>query len=199
MKAVLFATKAHGVQKRKNEAGDPYITHPIEVAVRLRDAYIATKTEVDYDVIIAAILHDVVEDTPATLKEVAIEFGDRVGGIVSQVTDDKSLPKLRRKQIQLEIAPKISTGAALVKMADKWHNCKDLKTDPPKGWSDKEVEYYMYWSYAICNSIRDAHENQKVIEHFWYNCVYLPFVEHFGLEHDRVDAVVQEYFEFLQN
>ncbi len=79
MKAVLFA------QQRKNEAGDPYITHPIEVAITIRNAYIKTDQDVDYDVIIAAILHDVVEDTHVTLKEIAIEFGERVCGIVAQV------------------------------------------------------------------------------------------------------------------
>ncbi len=106
----------------------------------------------------------------------------------------KSLPKLRRKQIQLEVAPEISVGAALVQMADKVHNCKD----PPKGWSDKEVEYYAYWSYAICRDARNATFPDSVVEHLWYNYMCPLLVKDLNVERHRVDAVVQEYFKFLE-
>jgi guanosine-3',5'-bis(diphosphate) 3'-pyrophosphohydrolase len=79
----------------------------------------------------AAILHDTIEDTDATAAELRKRFGDEVARIVLEVTDDKALPKQRRKELQVEHAPHKSEGAALVKLADKTCNLRDIANSPP--------------------------------------------------------------------
>jgi len=197
LEAVIFATRAHKDQKRKNAAGDPYITHPLEVAYAIERAYNTCKEQPSIDVLIAAILHDVVEDTQATPKELPMMFGNVVGGIVAQVTDDKSLSKLERKQIALRDAPRLTPEAVLVKMADKWHNCKDLKEDPPKTWSEEDVLHYAHWSMAMCQAMYAQNINNKVVMALWQDCV-LPMFKHVhGITQPNFD-VIETYFDTLQ-
>ena len=197
LEAVIFATRAHKDQKRKNAAGDPYITHPLEVAYAIQRAYEACGEEPSMDVLIAAILHDVVEDTPTTPKELPMIFGNVVGGIVAQVTDDKSLSKLERKQIALRDARRLTPEAVLVKMADKWHNCKDLKNDPPKTWSEEDVRHYAHWSMAMCQAMYSQNINHKVVVALWRNKVLPMFEKVHGIT--RPDSgVIETYFDTLQ-
>lgn len=79
------------------------------------------------------MLHDTVEDTDTTIEELKEKFGDAVAGIVQEVTDDKSLPKLARKRQQVEHAPHCSPQAKLVKLADKLYNLRDLNSCAPVG------------------------------------------------------------------
>jgi (p)ppGpp synthase/HD superfamily hydrolase len=76
----------------------------------------------DIPVIVAAILHDTVEDTETTLSEIKEQFGPAVRSLVQEVTDDKSLPKPERKRLQVEHAPHLSKGAQQIKLADKISN-----------------------------------------------------------------------------
>ena len=197
MKTIIFATQAHKDQKRKNAAGDPYITHPLEVAYAIQRAYESCGEEPSIDVLIAAILHDVVEDTPATPKELPMLFGNVVGGIVAQVTDDKSLSKLERKQIALRDASRLTPEAALVKMADKWHNCKDLKRDPPKTWSDEDVRHYAHWSMAMCQVMYAQNMNHKVVVALWKDRVLPMFSDVHAITQPNFD-VIETYFDTLQ-
>lgn len=93
-------------------------------------------------VILAAILHDTVEDTDTTFVEIEKEFGYKVTQVVREVTDDKTLSKAKRKQLQIEHAPNISREAKLVKLADKLYNLRDLKKDIPTGWTNERVQEY---------------------------------------------------------
>lgn len=92
----------------------------------------------------AALLHDTVEDTDTTLDELELHFGAQVRRLVEEVTDDKTLPKLERKRLQVEHAPHSSPGAKLVKLADKLYNLRDLNRCTPEGrsppllWGDRE-------------------------------------------------------------
>lgn len=81
----------------------------------------------------AALLHDTVEDTDTTLDEVELHFGVQVRRLVEEVTDDKTLPKLERKRLQVEQAPHSSPGAKLVKLADTLYNLRDLNRCTPEG------------------------------------------------------------------
>jgi len=105
-------------------------------------------------VIQAAILHDTVEDTDTTLREVEIEFGKEVSDIVREVTDDKSLPKLERKRLQIVQARSSSHGAKLVKLADKLHNLRDLERSTPMGWTEERVSEYFSWSKKVVEGLR---------------------------------------------
>jgi (p)ppGpp synthase/HD superfamily hydrolase len=113
LKAANFAAVKHGYQLRKG-SGLPYIIHPIGVANLLSDAGVE-----DVDVLQAALLHDVVEDTNTKLDEIEKEFGVSVSSIVAEVTDDKKKSKVDRKKLQIEHAAHVSTQAKLVKLADK--------------------------------------------------------------------------------
>ena len=92
MSAPDFAARKHATQRRKGEAAEPYLNHLIEVANLAAEA-----SDGRADVVIAALLHDVVEDQGVTIDEVAALFGSTVAFIVAEVTDDKSLPKQVRR------------------------------------------------------------------------------------------------------
>lgn len=96
----------------------------------------------DPDVIVAALLHDTVEDTETTFEEIEKHFGQKTRKIVEEVTDDKSLPKQERKRLQIVHAPKSSREAKLVKLADKLYNLRDLEKETPVGWSSERVDEY---------------------------------------------------------
>ena len=104
--AASFAAKKHKDQKRKGSDGEPYINHPIEVANLLTNVGGVN----DPDMIIAALLHDTVEDCGVSFEEIEEKFGTVVADYVRELTDDKSLPKAERKQLQIEHAPHLSHG-----------------------------------------------------------------------------------------
>jgi len=144
---IEYAVEKHGLQQRKNSAKKPYMTHPLSVAQHLIRAEIT-----DLNVLRAAILHDVPEDTKGTLAEIEAKFGAQVAGIVAEVTDDKSLPAVERKQAQIEHAKTASYEAKLVKLADKLDNLLSLQHDQPTTWSLERVQGYMVWSQAVVAS-----------------------------------------------
>jgi guanosine-3',5'-bis(diphosphate) 3'-pyrophosphohydrolase len=80
------------------------------------------------------VLHDTIEDTETTADELRALFGDQVASVVLEVTDDKSLDKAQRKQLQIEHAAHCSPQAKLVKLADKTCNVRDMASHAPHGW-----------------------------------------------------------------
>jgi guanosine-3',5'-bis(diphosphate) 3'-pyrophosphohydrolase len=87
-------------------------------------------------------LHDTLQDTETALKGLQLEFGARIAALVSEVTDDKSLPKQRREQLPIDLAPMKSKGAALIKVADKICNLRDLRESPPQHWTEERRQNY---------------------------------------------------------
>ncbi len=120
----LFAKNAHEGQKRKS--GEPYITHPIAVA------YILAERKLDSKVIAAALLHDVVEDTPHSTEELAEIFGADIAKIVDGVTKLGTIKGYSLDEKQAENHRKLILSAAedtrvlLVKLADRLHNIRTL-------------------------------------------------------------------------
>jgi (p)ppGpp synthase/HD superfamily hydrolase len=96
MRAAEFAAGKHSKQLRKGEEAEPYVNHLIEVA-RL----VAEATDGRADMVVAALLHDTVEDQAVKFDEIVALFGFRVSSLVAEVTDDKSLPKEERKRLQI--------------------------------------------------------------------------------------------------
>lgn len=158
--AASFSAKKHIGQTRKGKDEAPYINHPLEVANLLINI---GKVD-DYDVLIAAILHDTVEDTDTTREEIAELFGENVASIVMEVTDDKSLPKAERKEKQVEHAPHLSDGAKQLKLGDKISNITDVMKNPPDGWSDQRRLEYVEWGERVVNGLRGVNENLE--KHF---------------------------------
>ncbi len=150
IQAASFAAKKHSTQKRKGADGEPYINHPLEVANLLANV---GKVE-DYDILIAAILHDTIEDTQTTKEEITELFGAKVCEMVLEVTDDKSLPKAERKQKQIEHAPHLSVGAKQIKLGDKISNIRDVAENPPDSWSDERKLEYILWGEKVIAGVR---------------------------------------------
>ncbi|CAH1789239.1 unnamed protein product [Owenia fusiformis] len=154
IKCANFAAIKHKDQRRKDTDKTPYINHPIGVA------YILTEEGgiADPEVIQAALLHDTVEDTECTLDEIKEHFGDHVAGIVDEVSDDKTLPKMERKRLQIEHASSCSPQAKLVKLADKLYNLRDLNCCTPEGWSEERVTEYFEWAAKVVKGLRGTNK-----------------------------------------
>ncbi|XP_026482065.1 guanosine-3',5'-bis(diphosphate) 3'-pyrophosphohydrolase MESH1-like [Ctenocephalides felis] len=149
-KCVNFAALKHKDQRRKDAEKTPYINHPIGVAsILTNEAFIE-----DQNVLMAALLHDTVEDTNTTFEEIEKEFGTVVRAIVEEVTDDKNLPKLERKRLQIVHAPTSSHSAKLVKLADKLYNLRDLERAIPVGWSKSYYDEYYRWAFLVIDGLR---------------------------------------------
>lgn len=117
----------------------PYINHPIRVA----EALWSIGEVRDMTLLIAAVLHDTIEDTDTTHNEIRTGFGEDVLALVLEVTDDKTLPKQTRKQLQIEHAPNISRRAKILKLADKICNVTDVVHSPPSVWTKKRKQEYL--------------------------------------------------------
>ncbi len=158
--AISFAAKKHRRQKRKGSDQEPYINHPLEVLNLLTNV---GRVE-DFDILIAAVLHDTIEDTDASEAEITELFGARVSKMVLELTDDKSLPKATRKQLQIEHAPHISEGAKQIKLCDKISNIRDVSANPPDGWSSARRLEYINWGEQVVSGLRGA--NADLESHF---------------------------------
>ena len=157
IKAANFAAIKHKDQKRKNKTGTPYINHPIGVANILT----SEGEIIDSIVLQAALLHDTVEDTETSISEIGEIFGEKVQSIVAEVTDDKSLPKEKRNEMQIETAFKKSPEANLVKLADKLHNLRSLDDvdGVPVGWEEERVKQYFQWAFKVVKGLRGSNAN----------------------------------------
>jgi guanosine-3',5'-bis(diphosphate) 3'-pyrophosphohydrolase len=155
LKAFRFAAEKHNDQRRKDAKASPYINHPIQVAEIL---WVIGDVR-DITLLVAAILHDTIEDTGTKPEEISSLFGEEVLSIVLEVTDDKSLPKKMRKQLQVEHAPHKTRSAKLLKLADKISNVQDIITSPPANWSLERIQEYLSWTEQVVAGLRGVNEN----------------------------------------
>jgi guanosine-3',5'-bis(diphosphate) 3'-pyrophosphohydrolase len=153
--ALKFASEKHILLKRKDVERTPYIHHPIRVAeliCRVGGVY-------DPVILSAALLHDVIEDTDATEEEIIEKFGTEVAGLVKEVSDDKSLDKLKRKELQILHAATLSWGARIIKLADKISNVKDIGSHPPSDWDlDRKIKY-LDWAERVVVILRGTNQS----------------------------------------
>ena len=129
-RAYVYAMKAHGSQTRAS--GDPYFSHPLEVAAILTDL------KLDDATIAAALLHDTIEDTPTTRAEIDQLFGPDIGALVEGLTKLKKLDLVTREAKQAEnlrkllLAIAVDVRVLLVKLADRLHNMRTINHVPPE-------------------------------------------------------------------
>jgi guanosine-3',5'-bis(diphosphate) 3'-pyrophosphohydrolase len=154
LQAISFAAEKHRNQRRKDKDASPYINHPIALASLLTTVGGIT----DLTVLQAAILHDTVEDTDTSYEELVASFGRRVADVVMEVTDDKHLEKPRRKALQIEHAPHASREAALVKLADKTCNLRDVAASPPERWTLERRQEYFDWARQVVDGLPQVSE-----------------------------------------
>ncbi len=150
LQAFVFAADKHRHQRRKGDSALPYINHPIELANVLYNEAGITEPAI----LCAAILHDTLEDTDTTADDIARRFGEKVRDIVVEVSDDRRLPKIDRKRLQIEHAPNLSLEARLVKLADKICNLRDILETPPSGWNLTRKQEYFDWARAVVDGLR---------------------------------------------
>jgi (p)ppGpp synthase/HD superfamily hydrolase len=144
-------------QRRKGADQEPYVNHLAEVAHLLAQ----TAEEPNPQLLAAAWLHDVLEDTcptreeyERTRSEIERLFGPAILQLVLEVTDDKSLPRETRKRLQIETTPGKSRDARLLKLADKTSNLFAVAVSPPQGWDVTRLDAYIRWAEEVVASCR---------------------------------------------
>ncbi len=136
--AYEYAEKAHSGQKRKS--GEPYIIHPLSVAI------ILVEMGMDTDTVVAALLHDVVEDTEVELSDVRAKFGSDVAALVDGVTKLGLLPLTSKEEQQAEnirkmlLAMSQDIRVVIIKLADRLHNMRTIEFVDEQKQRDKSLE-----------------------------------------------------------
>lgn len=150
LQALAFAAEKHRNQRRKDAEASPYINHPIAVA-----SVLAVEAQVtDEATVLAAILHDIVEDTETTVSELEGQFGVEIAQLVAEVTDDKSLSKQVRKELQVRHAATASSSAKRLKLADKICNVRDVTAHQPLDWPLERRREYLSWAERVAAGCR---------------------------------------------
>ena len=152
--AMDFAARKHAGQRRKGLKAEPYVNHLTEVALLLARATQGN----DPGLVMAGLLHDTVEDTNTTRAELIEVFGEEVAALVSEVTDDKSLPSEARKRHQVEAAPRLTVRGRMLKIADKIANLHSLSESPPVGWSAHRKRDYIAWAREVVSACGSTNE-----------------------------------------
>ena len=120
-RAMVYACEKHAGATR-DDGITPYAMHPIRVAENLRRFC----DERDENVLIAALLHDTIEDAAVTYDDIAAKFGEEVAGLVAELTNDNRLPKAKRRAEMMAHLADLSPKAKRIKLADRLDNVADL-------------------------------------------------------------------------
>jgi GTP diphosphokinase / guanosine-3',5'-bis(diphosphate) 3'-diphosphatase len=150
LRAAEAAARWHVHQRRKGAAAEPYINHLLEVASLVADATHGMSP----NVVIAALLHDAIEDQEVPAEIIAGEFGKGVATLVEEVSDNKELPREERKRLQIENAHTKSDDAKLIKLADKTSNLRAIALSPSPTWSVKRRLQYIAWARDVVRAMR---------------------------------------------
>ena len=173
-RAYVFSVQKHGSQKRAS--GDPYFSHPIEVAGILTDFHLDDQT------IVTALLHDTIEDTDCTLESLTADFPEAVVKIVEECSESKTdaagamLPWRVRKESHIAVVREASRSARAIVLADKLHNLGSMVFDLERGeelWSrfnaapDDLIWYHREIVAAACGN---ASENATQLDQLAADC-----------------------------
>jgi len=149
LEALQFAAIKHQYDRRAGYDRLPYINHLIKVTNCLANRI----GERDEALLLASVLHDIVEDTEVTVEELEQRFGREVAEIVSELTDDMNLPYEERKRQQVAQAPKLSLKARKIRLADKASNLRDIFSYPID-WSLEKKAAYLHNSEQVAERIK---------------------------------------------
>ncbi|MEM1005132.1 MAG: HD domain-containing protein [Pseudomonadota bacterium] len=159
IKALDFSAQKHRKQRRKDSEGSPYINHPIALMRVIAEEAGLT----DPNLLAVAALHDTIEDTATTLEELEQVFGPEIANMVFELSDNKSLPKAERKKRQIDYASKISQGGAIVLLADKICNLRDLAQVPPVDWSLQRKRDFFDWAKQVVDNLPSSNEKLETL------------------------------------
>ena len=159
LRATAFSAQKHRDQRRKDAQASPYINHPLElVSLLIEEARIA-----DPAVLMAALLHDTLEDTQTTVQELVATFGGWVCSLVLELSDNPHLKKRRRKALQVKHARRLSKRARWIKLADKICNLRDVASNPPPNWSLRRQIDYFDWTRSVVGGLRGSHQRLEAL------------------------------------
>ena len=150
LQAAHFAADKHRDQRRKGVRNTPYINHPLEVAEILN----RVGGIEDAEVLAAAVLHDTIEDTVTSAKELERRFGKRVAALVEELTDEAGLTWQQRKRHEIDHARHLSPDAKRIKIADKMCNVSDTISNPPGEWTLQRRRDYLEFAELVADGCR---------------------------------------------
>ncbi len=157
--AMDFAANAHAHQRRKGSQSEPYVNHVTDVARILAEA---TGGE-DIVLIIAALLHDTIEDQEVSHEQISGLFGIEVADLVQEVTDNMSIRKLERKLLQVANASRKSPRAKMLRIADKISNLNSILNDPPTHWDLNRKREYFEWAKQVVDGCRGVNAKLEAL------------------------------------
>ncbi len=168
LEGTAFAAEKHKAQVRSNPKKTPYIIHPIEVAdfvIRIGKVY-------DRKIIIAALLHDLMDDTNTTYEEISSRFGNTVSEYVKEMTMKKNVSLKEQKKAQIIQAFRQTPNVAVIKLSDKLSNLGTLLHSPPTNWSKDRIDQYFQWAQSVIENLPDSNHLlkkavKKVIADYW--------------------------------
>ena len=138
-RALVFASEAHRNQRRKGAAQEPYVNHLIEVMNLVAEA----TDGADTDLLVAALLHDAIEDCGYSVAQLTEAFGPRAARIVAENSDDMSLPKDERRTRRIEGMAHKPADSRTVKIADVISNLRAVANSAPAGWTAERKLGYL--------------------------------------------------------
>ena len=163
-KAVYWARKYHGDQKRKS--GEPYYSHPLEVA------YMVSEYKLNTDVIVASILHDIIEDTEVNAKMIHNAFGQRIAEMVDRLTRDRlNRSKLSVQEIINNAYYKKDNEVLLIKLFDRLHNVQtigSMSTEKTKKITDETLKKFITLSIFLGERISGIIKIEKTLTELCY-------------------------------
>jgi (p)ppGpp synthase/HD superfamily hydrolase len=184
LEAIRYATEKHAGQTRSATTRKdlPYMLHPLEAAMILAEC----GWQNERDLLIGAVLHDVLEDTDGTEEEIKLKFGNVVLDLVKSNTDDPSLDKIAQKRLQVTSMANKSRLSQLIKIADKTANMRDIVRIKPD-WKTSSKKAYIENAREV---VRASH---------WYNSEGNPasrkLLEAFAAAADAaMEATLEEEF-----
>jgi len=151
LSAIEFAAIAHQGQTRKDKDRTPYILHPLTVCFNVwNEGRIKNP-----DVLIAALLHDTVEDNiSVTFKDIFELFGEHISKFVEELSNDRNLSSAENKQRQIDKARSMSIDVKAIKLADRLANIRDLLSNPPVDWGKMKLDEYFGWGHKLLAAMR---------------------------------------------
>src|SRR6188474_1072358 len=198
-RAYVYAMLAHGSQTRAS--GDPYFSHPLEVAA------ILTEFKLDDATIVAALLHDVIEDTDVTRAEIDLKFGKEIGDLVDGLTKIKKLDLVTKKAEQAENFRKLLVAISsdirvlLIKLADRLHNMRTLehmKAESRRRISEETLDIYAPLAGRM--GMQGMREELEALSFKWGNpTAYQAVLDKLDDIHKRNAGLVEEISSALKN
>lgn len=184
-RATKFATERHAGHFRK-DSDIPYIVHPMEVMSLL------AAMGADDDLMIAGVLHDVVEDTPTTIEEVRAEFGERVAELVAGHSDDKTKSWQERKEAEIAATEEGELALKMLVLADKLANIRSLYSDLSRfgervWYKFNQPREKQDWFYSkMIDALASLQMNPDTMDYYWeLNSIYKDVFVVFGIDVER--------------